>query len=71
MTGRYSSLPPKYLFDRVDKITFFIFYCEDIVRVSLIVKDSVIVCETIKWVFGTKFSRGGFYSLKTVSGTYE
>ena len=32
----------------VEKITFFIFYVEDIVRVDLIVKDSVIICETIK-----------------------
>ena len=28
------------------KITFFISYCEDIAWVGLIVKDSVIICET-------------------------
>ena len=59
----------KNLFDQVDKITFFIFYCEDIARVGLIVKDSVIICETIKWVFGTTLFGGGFYLLKTILGT--
>ena len=53
-------LTPKNLFDQVNKITLSISYCEDIVQVGLIVKDSVIICETIKWVFGTTLFRGDF-----------
>ena len=52
------------LFDQVDKIRFFISYCEDIILVSLIVKDYVIICEIIKWVFGTTLFGGDFQPLK-------
>ena len=39
------------------------------VKFILFVKDSVIICETIKWVFGTALLGGDFYSLKTILGT--
>ena len=61
--------PPKNLFYQFDKITYFISHSEDIFRVGLIVKDSVIICETIKWVFGTKLFGGDFCPLKTILGT--
>ena len=35
----------------------------------MIVKDSVIICETIKWVFGTTLFGGGIDPLKTILGT--
>ena len=47
----WGSLPPKNLFCQVDNITYFISHSEDIFWVGLIVKDSVIICETIKWVW--------------------
>ena len=49
----WGSLPPKNLFYQVDKITYFISHSEDIFPVGLIVRDFVIICGTIKWVFGT------------------
>ena len=54
--------PPKNLSVQVDKTTVFnsSAYCiyEDIVRVGLIVKYSVIICEIIKWEFGSTLSAG-------------
>ena len=49
-------------------MTYFISDSEDIFRVGLIVKDSVIICETIKWVFGTALFGGDFDPLKTILG---
>ena len=34
----------------------------------MIVKDSVITCEAIKWVFGTTLFGGGIYPIKTILG---
>ena len=58
------NLPPKDIFYQVDKMTYFISHSEDIFRVGLIMKDSVIICETIKWLSGTGLFRGDFYPLK-------
>ena len=58
-----------YIFYQIDKIKFFIFYCEYIVRVSLIVKDSVIIFETIKWVFDTTLFGSGLYPFRTIFDT--
>ena len=62
----WGTLPPKNLFDQVDKVKFFICYCEKIVRVGLIVEDSVIICELIKCVTGTTLFGCDFYPLKTI-----
>ena len=59
----------KNLFYQVDKITYFISHSENIFRVGLIVKDSVIICEIIIWVFGTALFGDDFYPLKTNLGT--
>ena len=63
------TLPLKNIFNQVEKITLFISYCEDIVRLGLIVKDSVIIYETIKWLFGTTLFGSDCHPLKTILGT--
>ena len=64
----WRSLLPENRFYQVHKITYFFSHSEDISRVGLIVKDSVIICETIKWVFGTALFGGDFCPRKTILG---
>ena len=53
------------------KITYFISHSEDTFRVGLTVEDSVIICETIKWVFGTALFGDDFCPPNTVMGTQK
>ena len=60
--------PPKIFFIKFKESRISSLIVRIFVEVGLIVKDSVIICETIKWVFGTALLGGDFYLLKTILG---
>ena len=49
MKNNFGVVHPPYIFlDKLEKITFFIFYREEIFPVVVIVKDTVVLWETIE-----------------------
>ena len=60
----WGSSPPYKFFDKLEKSTFFISYCETIFPVGLIINDTAVICETIEWVFNNPIFPSGFHSQK-------
>ena len=56
------------MFDKFEKIAFFISHSEEIFPVSFIVKDTAVICKTIKCVFYTAIFGGSFHPQKSDLG---